>query len=202
MQQMFLIPFLVLGIAIGYIQGGRMSALSKISLHHGSLVIMALVIQLTLFACGFTPYSALPEGMVANIVSYMLVIAFLFLNRQVKLIEVVAGGLTLNFLAIVSNGGYMPGPTPAFASSALDSALSSAQGANAASSLWFLGDTFMLPLFSSIGYAFSIGDLVIALGMFAIIRGTMIEHRAELAIARERYQPKHLARPVRLKESA
>ncbi|MHB8841483.1 MAG: DUF5317 domain-containing protein [Candidatus Aquicultor sp.] len=199
---MFLVPFLVLGVAIGYIQGGRMSALSKISLRHGSLVIMALVIQLTLFVCGFTPYSALPEGMVANIVSYMLVIAFLFLNRQVKLIEVVAAGLTLNFLAIVSNGGYMPGPTAAFASSALDSAVSSAQVANAESSLWFLGDTFTLPLFSSIGYAFSIGDLVIALGMFAIIRGTMIEHRAELAIARERYQPKHLARPVRFKESA
>lgn len=200
MQQMFLVPFLVLGVAIGYIQGGRMSALSKITFRHGSLVIMALVIQLTLFACGFTPYGTLPEGMVANIVSYMLIIAFLFLNRQVKLIEVVAAGLTLNFLAIVSNGGYMPGPTAAFASGALDPAVSSAQPA--AASLWFLGDTFTLPLFSSIGYAFSIGDLVIALGMFAIIRGTMIEHRAELAVARERYQPKHLARPVRFKESA
>ncbi|NCO66628.1 MAG: hypothetical protein COW32_03730 [Candidatus Aquicultor secundus] len=199
---MFLVPFLALGIAIGYIQGGRMSALSQISLRYGSLVMMALAIQLTLFVCGFTPYSSLPEGMVANIVSYMLVIAFLLLNRQVKLIEVVAAGLTLNFLAIVSNGGYMPGPTVVFASSTLESAASSAQVANAGSSLWFLGDTFTLPLFSSLSYAFSIGDILIALGMFAIIRGTMLEHRAELTVAKERYQPKHLARPTQLKESA
>lgn len=195
---MFLVPFLVIGIVIGYIQGGRLSALSQISLRYGSLVAMALAIQVTLFICDFTPYSSLPEGTVANIISYMLVIAFLFLNRQVKLIEVVAGGLTLNFLAIVSNGGYMPGPTAAFASTA--SAASSMELAR--SSLWYLGDIILLPLTYSVRYAISVGDILIALGMLVIIRGTMLAQRAELVEVKERYRPKHLARPEHLKDSA
>ena len=169
----FLIAVAV-GIAIGYLTGGRLRRLSSLKLRWTWLVLLAILIQGLIFPL-FTARPVIPVATEAlHLVSYLLVLVWLGLNIRVRPLLLVGAGALFNLLVIVVNGGKMP---------ASITAVSRAGGEFAAhqltengvygnlvlmgdkSHLNFLGDTMYLPGSIPFATAFSVGDLVIMIGL-------------------------------------
>ena len=189
---MFILGFIMLALLFGYLQGGRLDALSQVRLRYGVLVFMALAIQITLLA--WEPSSNSAWAMVdiaANAASYLCVVAFLVANTHIAGTRVLAAGLALNFLATIS---FSSATLSAMASSGVDMASLGAPSALVGSALWYMGDILSMPKGIPFATAFSIGDVMVGLGIFVALREMMQPVRADIQILRPRYQPKHLVR--------
>jgi len=106
---------------------------------------------------------------------------FVWLNRRHKELWVVGGGLAANLLVIAANGGLMP-ITPAsvaalypgitFGGGLVGSQLGWSKNIvlqGAGTHFAFLSDCILLPGWIPWKYAFSAGDLLIALGVFWLL---------------------------------
>lgn len=139
-----------------------------------SLIWASLGVQIVLF----TPLGrGIPHGIVpyAHVATYLPLIAFLILNRRAAL-GLTAFGISLNVIAITANGGLMPADATAqevfFAGqSALDHPINTD---NVSPNFLLLGDVMALPGWFPFANAFSIGDMVMAMGLvWAMARLTM-----------------------------
>ena len=118
-------------------------------------------------------------------ISYIILWAVVWLNRQLPGMTMVLVGTALNLLAIAANGGYMPISPDALARIAAgltayqvplgnvvlgskDVLLSPPQ-----SLFWMLGDILVVPEPFPWPTAMSIGDLFLAVGIFLFIYPTM-----------------------------
>ena len=92
-----------------------MAGRPKFEIHFGWLVLVALAAQLVVIYAGFGEAGVIRRFIFPS--SYVLLLAFVVLNRRRIGFLVIGAGMMLNFLAIVSNGGLMP-VTPANAEEA------------------------------------------------------------------------------------
>ena len=99
----------LLTLIIGFLGGGRVKRLKDLDLRAPSLFIFAAMAQITLAILGSrgSPL-ALEIGGGLHIMSYLLLLVGLWLNRHLWGMRVVAVGVLLNFLVIAANGGSMP----------------------------------------------------------------------------------------------
>lgn len=171
---MFLIGAVVLGVVIGYMRGGRIAHLASLRLRFLWAVPVALLIQLLIFplftARALFPYATTP----LHFLSYALVFFFLVANARVFPLLAVGIGASLNLLVISLNGGYMPSSATALSrAGALGTAsVLQARGIygnvklmGPGTRLNALGDFLYLPRWVPLATAFSVGDLVMALGL-------------------------------------
>jgi hypothetical protein len=84
----------------------RRPALPEVQIHFGWLALVAVVVQFIVVYVGFGWAEEFRR--VVFPASYVLLIAFVILNRRRLGFLVIGAGMVLNFLAIVSNGGLMP----------------------------------------------------------------------------------------------
>lgn len=189
MRLMLLLTFVALAIAAGYTNGGRASNISQARFRFGSLIIIALTAKIILFVLGYPFVSSSPKlAITAHVFSYLLVIAFLFLNWQIDGMRIIAAGLMLNFLAVMYKGGFE-----------LTTGMYAAAAERINSPLVGLptGDG-ILPVFKD---AFSLGSMLMGFGIFAAVSRLMQPHKAQTQAVnascepRHRYRPKHLAKP-------
>jgi hypothetical protein len=114
----------------------------------------------------------------ALVLSQALLIAFVLCNRHLVGVWLLGTGVALNFLVIVLNGGMMP-VTPATLTELVPGSLlesweiGSRVGKDiilprAATRLWWLSDTLLLPSFLPYRVAFSLGDVLLAMGAFRL----------------------------------
>jgi Family of unknown function (DUF5317)/Major Facilitator Superfamily len=186
---MFLLPSLVLGLAVALLLGGRVSRLLEVPLRRTWLVVAALAVQLALF--GPVGHAA-PHRIFgyAHIATYVLLLAFVVANRARRSLLPLAAGVLLNGIAISANGGWMPVGEGAL--HALGEGRTS--GANVsvhAERLRFLGDVFALPRALPLANVFSVGDVLIGLGMVVFVVVTA------LAPERESLDLRGLVAPLR-----
>ncbi|MDP2673797.1 MAG: DUF5317 domain-containing protein [Dehalococcoidia bacterium] len=87
-----------------------MAGRPEFKIRFGWLVLMALAAQLVVIYVGFGDAAVLRRFIFPS--TYVLLLAFVILNRRRIGFLVIGAGMLLNFLAIVSNGGLMP-VTPA-----------------------------------------------------------------------------------------
>lgn len=143
---------------------GRLGALADIRLRRWWLLALGMALQLVALA-GIP--SAL--GGTLHAASYVAGGAYLFSNLHLPGMLWVAVGAGLNLLGIAVNGGTLPASLSALRAAGLETA----RGSNYVNSgfvegarLPFLGDVFAIPRWLPLSNVFSIGDVVIGVGIF------------------------------------
>jgi hypothetical protein len=144
--------------------GGRIVALSELRFRASGLLVAAILAQVLIVS--IFPQGSATFHNAVHIATYLVVAAFVVLNRRIPWVWLVALGGALNFTAIAANGGVMPAAPRALARAgfALDPAGFTNSGAVSHPHLQFLGDVFWVPSSFPISNVFSVGDVLILLG--------------------------------------
>lgn len=166
---MFLLPSVVIGVVLALVLGGRPSRVLDLRLNHRWAVVLAFAAQLVLFSGFGTAVPARLEKP-AHLASYTLLAFFALANRRKLLLAPLSVGMSLNALVIAVNGGRMPVSAGAWESAGLDPGTRTNVRLGG-DHLTFLGDVFALPSSLPFANTFSVGDVLIALGVVAVIVG-------------------------------
>lgn len=157
--------------------------IARIELRWAWLALLALGLQWPLLRAPGGPTKDLLVQQVLFLLSHLLLLAFVWRNRRLPGFLVVGLGVTCNLLVILANGGFMPitpetltrinpGSTPAGWSIGMHYGYSKdvilmQEGTR----LWLLSDVLVLPPPFPWPTAFSLGDLLIALGIVLLLQG-------------------------------
>lgn len=182
---MILAAAVILGLAAGFLRAwlGRRSY-RVISLRYPGLVFFAFIPQWLAFYQSRSG-SRFPDAWVPVVLvgSQVVLLVFAWLNRKQPGFWLLGGGLLLNFIVILSNGGFMPITPEAVRKIYPEASETSWQIGKrlgngkdivlpaAATKLWFLSDRFLVTNWSFTRVAFSLGDVLIALGAFWLLWG-------------------------------
>jgi hypothetical protein len=169
---MFLLPSIIVGISLALLLGGRPSRLLELRLHHRWAVLLAFATQFVLFSRLAAVVPARLETTL-HLGSYALLAFFALANRRRLLLAPLSLGMGLNALVIAVNGGRMPISAGAWEAAGLDPGTRSNVRLGG-EHLTFLGDVFALPPSFPFANSFSVGDVLIALGVVAVIVGESI----------------------------
>ena len=165
---MFILYAIPIGIVAGYAIGGRLEHLRQVRLRWVPVALVGLAVQIVLFAA---PSGSWPEWVVPLVYEASTLAVFIAVLRNLAIpgVVLIAIGAACNLLAIVANGGWMP---------ADPAALASVGGLPAGPSnsivipdpvLQPLTDLFALPDWLPFANVFSVGDVLIGLGIAATI---------------------------------
>jgi hypothetical protein len=169
----FILYAVVIGVVAGFLLGGRLGNLARLQVRWAPLAIAALGLQLVLFteAGGRLAGDLAP---VLYVASTGLVLAVVLVNLRIPGLVLVAAGAACNLAAIVANGGWMPADPDALASlgrGISDDYTNSTVVADPA--LRLLTDMFAMPSWMPLANVFSVGDVLIGLGIAVAIAVSM-----------------------------
>jgi hypothetical protein len=169
----FILYAIPLGILVGLARGGRLGNLGELRFEWAWLAFAGLLAQVVLFS---EPVGALvgQAGPLLYVASSLVVLGVVLRNRRLPGLKLVAAGAISNLVAIVANGGYMPADPAALALAGMDPATgySNSIVTNRAA-LGPLTDVFALPDWMPFANVFSIGDVLIGLGIVVAIAAGM-----------------------------
>jgi hypothetical protein len=169
---MFILYAIPIGLLAGLAAGGDLARLATVRFRLGAVAVVALVVQLALF-------SPLADGVppelvrAAYVLSTVLVGAVVVANAGLAGVPLIVVGAACNLAAIVANGGAMPAAPGALA------ALGFGVGGHTSSiavdhpALEPLTDIFALPGWLPLANIFSVGDVVIGIGVVVAIAAAM-----------------------------
>jgi hypothetical protein len=145
--------------------GGRMNRLAAVRLHRTGWVVWALLLQIVVIEMVSNGPPAILKSM--HVLSYLMAAAFLWLNRRVPGLLLVGLGAASNGITIAINGGTLPARPGALRTAGIDLVADQFvnSGALAHPHLWFLGDVFAIPASWPLANVFSVGDVLIVLGV-------------------------------------
>lgn len=150
----------------------RIKRLALLELHHIWLVWVAFATQVIVFQWVAVHLSeSVVKGI--HVGTYVILVAFIALNRHIPGAWLIALGTACNLTAIVANGGSMPASKSALetAGKHIPDAVFQNSGFLADPKLLFLGDIFAIPEGVPLANVFSVGDVLIVVG------GTYLAHR-------------------------
>jgi hypothetical protein len=161
---------LALGVAVGYLLGGRLSQLSDVEPRYAPLALIGLLLQLV------NPPGSWP--LVMLLLSFVLLMAFTLVNIRIAGFPLILAGVAMNFAVIAVNGG-MPVDRQAIVASGQEGTLGPLVEhggvkhhlAGPADRLEFLGDVIAIP--PPVGQAISVGDIFTYGGMTVVIAAAM-----------------------------
>jgi len=170
---MFILYAIVLGLLLGRLLGGRLDGLAGLSFRWIGVAIAGLAAQVVLFSAPAS--NDMREiGPLLYATSTGAVLLFVPVNLRIRGMAVIALGATLNPVAILANGGTMPASPGALAVAGLPTTGGYASSRELASPVLApLGDVFALPAGVPLANVFSVGDVLIALGILVVIVAAM-----------------------------
>jgi hypothetical protein len=174
----FILYAIPMGLVAGWLLGGRIDRVGNVRFRLAPLALAALVVQLVLFS----PLAAgLPEdvGRSIYVVSTVLVAATVLANLRLTGVPVIVAGAICNLAAIVANGGAMPASATALA--AIGSGVRPQTNSVLADRpvLEPLTDIFATPAWLPLANVFSVGDVLIGVGVAVAIAAAMRNDRRE-----------------------
>lgn len=204
---MILLVALGLSFAVALLRGGRIGRLLTLPLRGPGWAIVAFALQTLVI---YLPVKSPVLWWLCAallVVSYLLLLAFLWTNRRLPGMALIGLGMLCNLAVILANGGYMPiSPEAVERIGHSGRLVEGAGGLRVAFSkdivlpreqtrLWFLGDLFLLPPPFPLPSAFSPGDVGVALGAFVLVQYALCGGRTEAI-------PSSAAYPVSTKEDS
>lgn len=208
---MILLIAILAGVAGGWLLARWQQRVWKLPPLHGVwLVIIGFLPQLIAFYLPATrtriPNSWASIGLVT---SQLILLFFCWVNRRLSGIWLMALGLGLNLIVIAANGGSMPmspqtasrlAPQEAVGSIPLGSRIGNGKDvllAPAETRFEWLADRFVLSVPSSYQVAFSLGDVILAAGIFWLLlsQGKPIQLKERILSEAECYQPRRTNPP-------
>ncbi len=153
--------------------GGRLTGLAELRIAWPWLIVAALFVQLVLFA-GPVADRIGPLGPPIYVASTALGIVAVVRNRAIPGMLVIGLGASLNLAAIVANGGYMPAGAGALAAAGAGPSDGYSNSALLAHPVLApLTDIFALPAGLPLANVFSLGDVIIGIGVALVIISAM-----------------------------
>jgi uncharacterized protein DUF5317 len=180
---MLLVYAALLILATVPLAGGSLAALADVRLRGAWLVALALGVQVLITTV--LPGMAEDLFRVVHAATYGPLAGFLWLNRRLPGVWIVALGGLLNAAAILANGGVMPADPGALAAAGLAAETPGAFANSAAvqaPALGWLGDVFAVPeSLGPLANVFSVGDVLIAVGLAVALHRLAARPSAQLA---------------------
>ena len=173
---MIIVVAAVLAILSVPLTGRSLAPLAHINIRRSWAVWASMVLQLPITLIPNFPSA---QGQAVHLFSFALAGVFVWSNRHLSGELVIAAGGLLNLIAIAANGGTMPASAWAWRVAGFDpptDRFGNSSVAAAARVPW-LGDVFAVPASWPFSNVFSVGDLVIILGL------TYLVHRTCRAVA-------------------
>lgn len=169
---MFILYAIPVGILAGYLLGGRLDRLSTVRFRWAPLALLGLVVQIALFS---DPLATLvgDAGPPVYVASTAAVLVAVLRNLDITGLPIVALGAASNLLAIVANGGYMPADPDALASIGGIAPGYSNSSILTDPALAPLTDIFAIPAWVPFANVFSIGDVLLGIGVAITIAAGM-----------------------------
>lgn len=160
------------GILAGFATGGRLANLSNFRFRWGWVAVAGLVVQVVLFSPSGDALAG-EAGPAIYLASTAAVLVAVLRNLRLPGIALVALGSLANLAAITANGGFMPTSAEALSTAGLPPGdyLNSIVIANPA--LQPLTDIYAIPASLPMANVFSIGDVLIAIGIAWTIAAAM-----------------------------
>jgi Family of unknown function (DUF5317) len=161
---LFLVAVAVLAAVAVPLVGGRLGALVEVRFRHGWAIFAALGLGIAA-----TELPGLPAGLRAALLvaAYPLAAVFLAANWRLPGMPLVALGAAMNLVAITVNGGVMPASLSAMAGAGLPVDEPGFQNSAVLPDprLVVLGDVFFIPASWPLSNVFSVGDVLLVLGV-------------------------------------
>jgi len=176
---MVLLWAILLGLLLGLVRHRSLTHLAQLRLRASWLVLLAVLIQILILPLGPKAKPILTWGMeYLHIASYLLLVLFAVINYRERALWPMALGMLSNFIVITANGGHMPasldalraaGRTATVAQLLTEGVSGNVVVMSDQTKLNFLGDIFWLPGWVPLANAFSIGDLLLAIGVIWLL---------------------------------
>lgn len=170
----------LLGVAVGLLSRGRLERLAEVRLRWAPVALLGLAIQVALFA---DPLASMVGawGPPIYVASTAAVLVAVLVNLRLTGLPVVALGAASNLAAIVANGGVMPVSAEALAAVGArpGPGFSNSQELDAVALLAPLTDIFALPGWLPFANVFSVGDVLIGLGVAIALVAAMRDPRLD-----------------------
>lgn len=174
---MLILAAIALALLVVPLVGGQLSRLALLRLRQQRLVVAALGLQV--LAVSIVPTWPRPLLVAAHGASYVLAGVFVWLNRRVPGLWLLAAGAAMNAVTIAVNGGMLPADPDALRAAGQSTPAGEFinSGAVANPHLAFFGDNYASPAWLPLQNVYSIGDLLIFLGAAYAIHRTCRRRR-------------------------
>ena len=167
---MFVLLAVPLGIVLGFLLGGRFERLGQLAFRWPWLAIGGLAVQVLLFAPALADRVPADAGAVVYVLSTAAVLTAVVRNLRIPGMVLVALGALSNLVAVVANSGVMPTTAAALTAAGLGPADGFSNSAVLADPrLAPLTDIFAIPAAFPLANVFSVGDVLIALGIVLVV---------------------------------
>lgn len=170
---MFILYAVIAGLVIGILSGGSAARLGRLRIAWAPAIAVGLLLQVLLFSTGLG--DALGSlAPVVYVASEVLVLVAVWRNLAIPGMVVVLLGGAANLAAIVANGGYMPASADALAAIGQpppDGYSNSRLGDDVL--LAPLTDIFAMPAWMPMANIFSVGDVLIGVGVAIAVVAAM-----------------------------
>ncbi len=178
-----LVESLGTSLVIGKIRGGRFSNIASGEIRGWYFIGASFLVEFGAVYLASKGVKLVVDGIAfIHFLSYALLFFGLFMNFDKYAFWIIAAGVLLNFIVIMANGGQMPISTDALKAAGLYKNLTDiGQGRivthtlmNTSTKLRFLGDVLSLPKCYPRPKVYSIGDIIMAIGIFIYIQQLML----------------------------
>src|SRR5262245_15666726 len=167
---MFVLLAIPIGVMLGFLLGGRLSRLGSLQFAWPWLAVGGLVVQVLLFAPALADRIPPDAGAAIYVTSTAAVFIAVLRNLRIPGMVLVALGALSNLAAVVANGGVMPTTEAALRAAGLAPAEAFSNSAVLADPrLGPLTDIFAIPGGLPLANVFSVGDVLIGLGIALVV---------------------------------
>jgi hypothetical protein len=165
----FILYALLAGLIGGRLLGGRLERLAGLELRWKGLALTGLLVQVALFSRTVSA-SVGEAGPWIYVSSTGAVLLFVLANVRLPGFWLIAVGSAANLLAILANGGYMPTSAAALAVAGLEPAVGYSNSVVLSDpALAPLTDILAMPAWMPLANVFSLGDVLIGLGVVFVL---------------------------------